>query len=163
MKDMKEKKIGFNLIDLLILLFIIAAVIGIFWRYNLADRIYLNARGEEFRVEFFIHNIQEDSQKYLQKGECFYLKNESAELGTIEEILDVREAVQYYAGLNGELIRCELPGRIDVTGVMVCHGRTTREGVMINGNSFAACNKEHLVQTGKLLVNITIMSVEKVN
>lgn len=166
-KDIKEKnerRIRFNVIDLLIILFIIAAVAGIFIRYNLADQLYLNARGEEFEIEFLIENIQEESQRYLQPGTPFYITNENTELGKVKEILDIREAVNYIADMYGNLGRVELPGgRIDVTGIMTCYGRTTKEGYMINGNAFAAVNKQYLVKTGELMVNITIMDIKKVN
>ena len=162
-QDRQDRKIGFNIIDVLIILFVILAVVGIFLRYNLADQIYLNARGEEFEVEFSITNIQEASQIYLQKGESFYLRRDDSKLGEIKEILDVREAIDYLESIPGGLVRSELPGRIDVTGVMTCYGRTTREGYMINGNTFTAHNKLFEVHTGKLLVDIVITDIKKVN
>ena len=163
MKEKKEKKIRFNVIDLLIILFMVLAVVGIFLRYNLADQLYLNARGEEFEIEFIITNIQEASQVYLQKGESFYLRRDHIKLGEIKEILDVRAAITYFEDVEGKLIPSELPGRIDVTGVMTCRGRTTREGYMINGNTFAAHNKLFEVHTGQLTVDIVVTDIKKVN
>ena len=164
-KESKEKKARFNIIDLLIILFIILAAFGIVMRYNLADDIYFNAYGETFEIEFLIGDIQEASQDYLQAGETFYINVESLEIGTIKEILDVRNpAPGYDKDVNGNILKTELPGRIEITGIMISKGRTTKDGdVMINGNSFVGPNREFLVHTGKWEGMIRIMNVTKVS
>lgn len=160
----KEKKAKFNIIDLIIALFIILAVFGIFMRYNLADEINFNAYGETFEIEFLIGDIQEASQDYLVAGEKFYINIESLEIGEIKEILDVRNPAPIYVeDWHGNIGKSELPGRIEVIGVMTSKGRTTKDGdVMINGNSFVGPNKEFLVHTGKWEGLIRVLSVTKV-
>ena len=161
---MRTRKAGFNIIDLLIVLFIVLAAVGIVMRYKLADKVNLNATGDKFEIEFMIENIQKASEDYLTAGTPFYINTDSIKIGEIKEILDVRDAVHILSDLNGNVIKSELPGRIDVTGVMTCYGRTVKEGgYMLNGNSFVAPGKMYLVHTGKLSVNITIMNIEKVN
>ncbi|MCL2773166.1 MAG: DUF4330 domain-containing protein [Oscillospiraceae bacterium] len=162
-KDRGGRKAGFNIIDILIVLFIILAAVGIVMRYNLADKVNLNANGDKFEVEFLIENIQKASEDYLTAGTPFYINTDSTQIGEIKEILDVRDAVQYVPDVDGNIIKSELPGRIDVTGMITCSGRTTKDGYMINGNSFAAPGKQYTVHTGKLTVTITIMSITKVN
>ena len=163
-KEIKEKKSGFNIVDLLIVLFVILAAAGIVMRYNLADEIQFNALGETFEIEFKIGPIQEASRKYLKPGEKFYINIEGLEIGTIKEILDITDpAVDYDTVINGTVIRTELPGRIEVTGVMTSKGRTTRDGdIYLNGNSFIAAGGEFLANTGKLEVTVRILSVKKV-
>jgi len=163
-KDIKERKARFNIIDLIIVLFIILAAVGVVLRYNLTDNIYFNANGETFEIEFETReNIQEASQDYLKPGVKFYINIESMEIGTIKEILEIRNPALGYEGiLQGDVVKSDLPGRIDVRGIMVSTGRTTKEGVMINGNSFVAPGKEYLIHTGYLEVNIRILSVKKV-
>lgn len=167
MKEMikeKEKKSGFNIIDLIIILFVILAVVGIFMRYNLADQINLNANGDTFEIEFVIWNIQEASQQYLHSGKSFYITIESIKIGEITEILDVRNPAVFYAeNGRGEVIKTEYPGRIDVTGIMTSTGRSTKDGNMINGNLFVAPNKEFLVHTGEWEGIINVISVKKIN
>jgi len=158
----KEKKSGFNIIDLIIILFIILAVVGIFMRYNLADQINLNANGETFEIEFQIWDIQEASQQYLTEGKSFYMTIEHIKIGEITTILDVRPAIHYSEGLRGDISKTERPGRIDITGIMTGTGRTTKEGHMINGNTFVAPNKELYVHTGEWEGVIRVISVTKV-
>ncbi|MCL1859852.1 MAG: DUF4330 family protein [Oscillospiraceae bacterium] len=165
MKEVKEreKKSGFNIIDLIIILFIILAVVGIIMRYNLADTINLNAHGETFEIEFLVLDIQEASQQYLVEGKSFYMTTESIKIGEITTILDIRPAVHYSEGLRGDISKTERPGRIDVTGIMTSTGRTTKEGHMINGNTFVAPNKELYVHTGEWEGVIRVLSVKKIN
>ena len=168
MKDNKEKekKFAFNIIDLIIVLFIILAGVGIFMRYNLADTINLNAHGDTFEIEFITgESIQEASQKYFRAGVKFYMTNESIEFGEMTaDPLDVRNpAIWYSQDLHGNIIKTELPGRIDVIGVVTCTGRTTKDGFMINGNMFVAPNKEIYIYTNEWEGYIRILNVTKIN
>jgi len=162
----KEKKPGFNIIDVSIILFVVAALVGIAMRYNLADKINFNANGEVFEIEFITGwDIQEASQQYFEPGVSFYINIDSVKIGEIKEILDIRNpAVNYVEDLHGNIVESELPGRIDVRGVMRSTGRITKDGdYMINGNQFVAPNKEFLVHTGNLEVWVRIISVKKVD
>jgi hypothetical protein len=164
-KEIREKKAGFNIIDVLIILFLILAAVGIVLRFNLTDKINLNAKGDIFEIEFVtMDNIQEASQDYLKPGVKFYINIESIEIGMIKEILEIRNPAQGVEKLvNGDLLKTDLPGRIDVRGIMESRGRSKDEGVMINGNSFVAPGKEYFIHTGMLEVGIRIVSIKKVN
>ena len=144
----------------------VGAIVGIVFRYNLADDISFNANGEIFEIEFESGwNMQEASQQYFEPGVCFYINIDSIKIGEITEILDVRNpAFQIIETVKGDLVKSEVPGRIDVIGVMRSTGRITKTGeFMINGNQFVAPNKEFLVHTGYLEGTIRITSVRKVD
>jgi hypothetical protein len=164
-RENKVRKTRFNIIDLVIVLFIVMAIVGIFMRFNLAEEINIHALGEVFEIEFLIGDIQEASQDFLVPGERFYMELASIEIGTIIRIDDIRNpAPAYVTDINGNIIKSELPGRIEVIGVMESRGRTNRDGNhMINGNIFIAPNRELLVHTGKIEGLIRILSVTKVN
>jgi len=159
---LKENK-KFNIIDIIIVLFMILAVVGIFIRYDIADDINFGATGEEFEIEFFVKNIQSGTEDYLRAGEKFYINIESTEIGEVIEIIDVRDAVEYVETVDGNLVTSTLPERVDVTGVMRSRGRTTSEGVMLNGNVFVTHNKEFFIHTGMREVWITVTDIKKVN
>jgi len=162
----KAKKTKFNLIDFIIILFVVMAAVGIIWRFNLADEINFNATGDIFEIEFVTAgHIQEASQNYLLAGEKFYILFDSIEIGEITEILDIRNPAEVYVqDLNGNINKSEQPGRIDVRGVMRSRGRINRNGeYMLNGNTNIASNKEFFVHTGKWEGIIKIISVTKVN
>ena len=164
-KENKVKKARFNIVDLIIVLFIILAAVGIVMRFNLADEINLSALGETFEIEFIIGDIQEASQDFLIPGEKFYVDAASIEIGVIKEILDIRNpAPSYVRDINGNIVKSELPGRIEVIGVMESRGRTNRDGNhMINGNIFVAANREFFIHTGKIEGQIRVLNVTKVN
>ena len=159
----KEKKSGFNIVDFIIIIFIILAAAGIVMRYNLADKINLNAHGETFEIEFLILDIQEASRQYLKEDKTFYMTIESIKIGEITKILDIRPAVFYSEKLEGDIVKTEKPERIDVTGIMTSTGRTTKEGHMINGNTFVAPNKELYVHTGEWEGWIRVLDVKVVS
>jgi hypothetical protein len=158
----EHKKLRFNVIDLIIVLFMILAVVGIIIRYDLADDINFGATGEEFEIEFMVMNIMRGTEDSLQAGEKFYITIESIFIGEVINIIDVRDAVEYVEMVNGDIVRSTLPERVDVTGVMRSRGRTTREGVMLNGNIFVTTNTRHFIHTGRREAWITIMNITPV-
>ena len=161
----KEKKPGFNIIDVIIVLFIILAAVGIVMRYNLADKINLNAHGDKFEIEFIINNIQEASLDFLNpeiqlNGVSFYVTIESIKIGEVTHITASDPAAWQSEKLDGEIQDTVLPGRIDVRGVMVSTGRNKDGEFMINGNLFVAPGKEFFVHTGKWEGLIQVISVK---
>ena len=160
----ENKKPRFNIIDIIIILIMILAVAGIIIRYDIADDINFNATGETFEIEFFVHDILKGTEEYLQAGETFYITIDSIELGTVTEILDVRDTVSYVETVGGDIVESFLLERVDVTGIMRSTGRTTREGnVMINGNAFVAPGTNFFIHTGKRECWITVMDVRPVS
>jgi len=162
----KEIKPKFNIIDLLIILFVILTIAGIFWRFNLADEINFNATGDIFEIEFVTaSHIQEASQEYFAPGEKFYINIDSLEIGEIIEILDIRNPADWWdTVINGVIIKTEQPGRIDVRGIMRSKGRVTPDGdVLLSGNIHAAPNKEFLAHTGMWEGYIRIVNIVKTN
>jgi hypothetical protein len=160
----ENRKFRFNIIDLIIVLFMILAVIGIIIRYDIADDINFNASGETFEIEFYVSDIRAGSEEFLQAGETFYITIDSIELGTVLRLTDVREAIVYLETSEGDIVQSFAPGRVDVTGIMRSTGRTTREGnIMLNGQSFVAPGAHFFVHTGKRECWITIMSIERVD
>ena len=156
------KKFKFNIIDVIIILFIILAAAGIIIRYDLAEDINFGATGEEFDIEFMVLDIQRGTEDYIQAGEKFYITIESIFIGEVIDIIDVRDAVDYVQTVDGDLVISSLPERVDVTGVMRSRGRTTKDGVMLNGNIFVTANTMHFIHTGKREVWITVTNVQPV-
>ena len=158
-----NKKFKFNIIDLIILLFVILAVAGIIIRYDLAEDIRFRATGEEFEIEFMVMNIQGGTERYLQAGERFYIRLESIEIGQVIDIIDVREAVRYVETIRGDIVRSSSPERVDVTGVMRSRGRTAAGGVMLNGNEFVTVNSTLFIHTGRRECWIIITDIRPVS
>ena len=154
------------MVDVVIALFVVAAIVGIAIRFNLTDTIILNSEMDTFEIEFITEwDIQKASQQYFEPGVIFYVDTNSVKLGEIIDILDVRDpAFHEFVNVNGEIVKSERPGRIDVIGLMKCAGRITKEGnYMINGNVFVAPSKTFLVHTGYLEGTIRVISVKKVD
>ena len=158
-----NKKFKFNIIDLIIILFIILAVTGIIIRYDLADDINFGATGEEFEIEFMVMDVMRGTEDYLQAGETFYIDITSIPIGEVIDIIDVRDSVRYVQTTEGDIVTSSVQERVDITGVMRSRGRTTREGTMINGNIFVTANTRFFIHTGKRECTIIVMNVKPVN
>ena len=158
-----NKKFKFNIIDLIIILFIALALAGIIIRYDLADDINFGATGEVFEIEFMVIDILRGTEHYLQAGETFYINIDSVPIGEVIEIIDVQDSVRYVQTSGGDVVRSSVSERVDVTGVMRSTGRTTKEGVMLNGNIFVTANARFFIHTGKRENWIMVMNVKPVS
>ena len=146
----------FNMIDVLIILVLLAALFGIALRFDLADKIGLQAQTDEAEVYLLIEDIQEASLEYFVPGENLYIELQDLLFGEITEVVDVRPAIKYNAVFTGEIMKSEAPGRIDVVLSVRSKGRMSDEGFMINGIYYTAAGRSYLVHTNKLEVNVLV-------
>jgi len=159
-KDGRKPRLRFNIIDLIIILFMLLAIVGIAWRYNIADQVNFRARGATFEIEFHIASIMRGTEYSIRAGERFYVGIDSVEIGVIWEILDVRDAVAYVEMLDGTIVRTYVPERVDVTGIMRSVGRVSPEGnYLIGGTRHVSANSTFFVHTGRRENWITVISV----
>ena len=159
----ENKKVRFNIIDLIIILFVILALVGIFLRYDMADQLNLSARGEVFEVEFIVRDIMRGTEHHLHPGATLHIGIDSVPLGVITEIWDVRDSLESVNDIYGEIMRSYQPDRVDVIGVMRSTGRTTSEGYrLINGNAFVTTGSWWLAHTGFREVVIRVIDVTTV-
>ena len=160
----ENKKSKFNIIDLIIVLLMALAIVGIFLRYNIADDINFNATGEVFEIEFYAPAMLSGTEDYLYAGEKFHINIESMLIGEIKEIIDVREAVINVTNAEGDIVKSTSPNRVDVTGIMISKGRTTKDGnIMLNGNIFVSEGKDFLAHTSMRECTIYIMDIKKID
>ena len=159
----ENRKIRFNIVDVVIILFVILALVGIFLRYDMADQLNLRARGEIFEVEFIVRDIMRGTEHHLHPGATFHIGIDSVPLGVITEIWDIRDSVSSVFDMYGEIVRSYQPERVDVIGVMRSTGRTTSEGYrLINGNAFVTTGSAWLAHTGFREVTIRVIDVTTV-
>jgi hypothetical protein len=159
-----RKKSRFNVIDLVIVLFIILALVGIFIRFNIAEHFDFNSHGDVFEIEFYVENVLRGTERHLQPGAIFHIHIDSVPIGEVIEILDVRDAVSYATTIQGDITRSYSIGRVDITGVMRSRGRVTSDGhFMINGNAFVTAGVQFLIHTEMREVSIMVMSVRLVD
>jgi len=165
-KEIKEKKSRINILDIIIILFVILAGVGIVIRFNLANEIILKSNMDTFEIKFVTEShIQEASMQYFRETVPLFINIENLKIGEITQIIDNGNSADFYSeDLHGNIVKTDLPGRIDVIGMMTSTGKITKDNeYMINGNVFVSPNVQFFVHTGEIEVYIRVISVEKIS
>jgi len=156
-----EKKIRrrFNIVDLLIILAVIAIVIGVALRYNIADSIGLKSNKDTVTVSFLITDIKETSADAMVIGDKFYLQYNNLELG---ELMNKKTSntVSYIENDDGVLVKAENNTRFNVRGEIRATGKLTSDGFMLGGTQYIAAGKDISVYSQHIMVSLLITGIE---
>lgn len=154
----KTKKFKFNVIDVIVILLLIGLLAGIALRYDLAGKVGMGAKSDKVDLTFIVSNIQEESQNYIVPDLKFYYSAQNYEYGVIKEILDIRAALSTIETDNG-IFNSDLEDQIDITGTITCYGKNTKEGFMINGNTYVAAGQIITLHSANITVAVTVLSM----
>lgn len=154
-----KKKSRFNILDILIIITVAAIVTAIALRYDVITKVGLQSSSDDFDITFIVENIQQESEQYFTQGEQFIITKSLKPIGTLKEVLDVREAKMYVTTADGKIVKTDIPKRIDLTGVLSCKGRYTDDGYMIGGNQFVAPGKDFIIRSGNIEIMITVLAI----
>ncbi len=158
----KAKKIKPNIIDFIIIVAVIAAIIGIVVRSGVVERVTINNNLETARVSFLISSISESSGEHFNNGDKFYSDTHKCSFGTLEQFWTMPAEI-YLADEYGVLGKTTVSGdKIDVRGTMLCTGVFTADGFFLAGSNYIAPNSPVTVKSSSIVVNLTVMDIEKV-
>jgi len=156
---MNKKRLGFNIIDVLIIFIVAGICAAVAIRLDLANRV--GAAGETFEVTFMVSSIQERSAyEYLNVGDILFQHPTGTRLGVITEIVDRRLAVHYSETNDGDIVKTFRSNRRDVVFKIEASGRITNEGHLINGVFFVGAGKEVFVRSGHLSAWMVVVAVD---
>ncbi len=162
MAEKKERKIRFNIIDFLIVIAVIACIVGIALRYNVADRIGVKSNTDTAEVSFIVRDIKQSSADALITGDTFYWTQNGVELGVLTSKSTTPAAI-VSENSKGEAVVVYSDYAVDATGVLTCVGTLTDDGFMIGGTQFVAPGKEMEINSKQVKVLVLITDVEVVN
>lgn len=137
---MKIKKIKFNAIDFLILLFVIAAIVAVAFRSGLKDSLVAIRSNETIVYTLRINNLQAESFDMLELEDKLFSQKDDKPLGKIVG-KSSRPAETYISLDTGKIVKTYIPERLDIFLTVECTGRVTEEGCMLGGNYFVASGK----------------------
>lgn len=166
-----KRKLKPNIIDLLIVIVIVGALVGIALRAGVVEKVVNNISVEPARISFIVNDINNDSFDYFIAGDAFY-SDTHGYLGTLEAKPLDRPAEAYIAGIDGKLIKTESPGdindptkngRIDVIGNLIGSGVFSDDGFLLGGTNYIGPGSKIKMQSKSIQVTVTITNIEPVN
>ena len=171
MKDKSLKRPRFGVLDFVIILLIIVAVVGVYFRYNIITFFEDAQHIKEYNVTYSIKNIRHTTDEYINNGDKFYFVSSGEELGENTGILGFTSSSEFFPNSKGELIEVVYPynqdkpdnsTRIDVQGRMLCSGRYSNDGeFFVNGSTYIAAGQYIDVRTEYVTVTIRIDSIDQ--
>ncbi len=166
----KNEKKHLGALDVFIIILLVACLVSVGIRIfsTMNSDTGSHAQLDNYIVSFKILNIKDSSAKnYFEKGTKFYLKDSEEFFGTLREGVTIKDAESYYQmhdgtvvlstnNANGDLYRVDVEASLDVQGM------TDANGVfLLDGNKYLAPNKEVLIYSKYLSVNVKIMDIKK--
>lgn len=169
-----EKKVSryrFRALDAVIILLILTAVIGVYFRYNVLDQLSNRKNQKEYTVSFSIENIRYTTPNYMNIGDKIYYADDGEEMGVlIEESknnsnrpISESPAGQLFVAEDGSVQEVFYPDetRVDVKGRMRCRGLYTEDGgFLVNGSRYLSAGQTVSVYTELVTINIVIRDIE---
>ena len=160
----------FTLIDAVIILVIIVAVVGIYFRHNIVEFFSDTSDMKEYTVSYSIENIRYTTPDYIEVGDKLYFSDSGDELGTIINesenmgALSIKVASQYMTDSTGKIIDVPYPNetRVDATGRFSCVGKYyDNGGFLVDGSEYIAPGNIINVQTETVTFSIMILDISE--
>ena len=173
----KEKKVRskrnrsrFNMLDAFIIILVIAAVVGVYFRYSIIDFLKSDMNTEKYVISFSIDDVRYTTPNYMQVGDEFYFAADGALLGTLlgesenQEALSIMPASKEFVDSKGAIKKVFYPNsesRVTAKGKLLCDGGyDSNGGFFINKNTYLSAGQILSVRTDTVSVSIRILSIE---
>ncbi len=168
-QEKKEKRVRIGALDVFIIIAVLACVVGLGLRMFMKGDTVVNNNAvmEDYVISFSVSNIRASSVKYFNKGDVFFIKENSMRFGELTETSDLL-ARRYYTNMDGQVVyvmnestddrtkRVDLEAEIAVKGILDANGR-----FLLNGNQYLGVNKEIEIKSKYITVNVKITSIAK--
>lgn len=158
-----DKKIRFNIVDLIIVLAVVGCIVGVAVRYDFAGKLGIDSTTDEVEISFLVMNIRNSSYEAFNVGDAFYWKQNSMKIGELVSLDEPYPAETYILNDSNEYKMDFSDTRCDVRGKILASGKVTSDGFMLAGTQFLAPGKTLLVESKYVSVTLTITDISSVN
>ena len=170
----EKKQFRFNAIYALIILLVILAVLGVYFRYSIIDFLSTDKNNGEYVVTFSIDNVRYTTPaNYIDIGDRFCWANGGKLLGTLMSeadsgmALNITPASEYFVDDAGQIHEVFYPNnesRVNARGRLLCYGSYSEDGgFYVDGTDYIAPGQTIAVHTERVSVSIRIISIEQNN
>lgn len=150
------KRIRFSVADFVIILMILACVIGVAMRYNIAEKLFSKTKAEEVTVSFSVSSATENTEQAFTPGAVFTY--EDMTFGRLHDA-GSSAAVRYYENDSGILTAGSAEGLYNITGTFVCQLVKTDSGYLLDGKTYIAAGSTFTLRCGAVRTTVLITSV----
>ena len=162
-RNVQKNKVSFNVIDVFILVFVAACLVGLVIRvgnFNIMD----NGKSlEDYRIHFDVSNISSDSEDYFIRGDSVTDTNSGLVLGKIEMIDSISPAQILVKNAENEYVTVNYPPntRVDISGTLISSGVMESNGYMLGGTTHIAAGDVFVVQSEHMNFTLTVTNIAK--
>jgi len=166
-----KRNVHFNVIDALIIILLIAVVLGIYFRFNVIERLTSEEKTETYTVSFSVDNIRYTTPSYMNVGDKVYFGDTGDLFGTLisesenQSVLSITPASEIFVDSSGSIkeVFYEAESRVDAKGRIECRGIYTDEGgFCVDGTRYIAPGQTVEINTELVTLVVTVTSIDKV-
>ncbi len=160
-----KKKIGFNALDLVIVIVLVLCVATVGIRFIRTSDAEKNAETSKYRLTFLISNVSDTSREALVAGDSVFSQINDAYIGRLEGIDTFSPAFEFLDNGNGAFEKVYYPEgtKVDITGTIIAEGTTNSDGFFASGSFFLSPGRTFDIYTGHIQVTILITSITEYN
>ena len=162
----------FYVLDVAIIILIVVAVLGIYFRYSIFDMLGNYKNQNEAQIVFSVKNIKETTKTFINIDDEVYFKGNGSTFGTImsgeensnDALVGIVPASATFVE-NGNLITVSDPSgtRIDANGRIRCKGSFAEDGTFkLHGTEYLSAGQTKVICTESVTLEITIVKIEKI-
>ena len=157
------KKLPFNIIDVFIILFVLACLVGIVLRSGRFKAFDGGAHLDDYSILFSVSEIAHTSSKYLLEGDLVTMADRNIVMGTLEEISEIEPTKAYVKNSDGNIILTPYPDdtRVDIKGSIASKGVADRGKYMLGGSVHIAKGESYHVTTERVDLVLTVTDIVK--
>ena len=159
-------------LDVAIIILILAAILGIYFRYNVFDMIGNYKDQSEAQIVFSVKNIKDTTKSFIKINDEVYFKDDGSKFGSImsgeensnDALVGIVPASATFVE-NGNIITVADPSgtRIDASGRIKCKGTFGTDGSFkLNGLEYISAGQTKVICTELVTLEITILKIEKI-
>lgn len=152
-----EKRINFNIIDVIIVLLLAALIAGVFFRENISE-LLSTEQGEQITYTFEIKQVDSDSLACLNQNTQLFERDSGNSLGKIISVYSTPSMVTEVA-VDGSILQLEKRGYYDLTIKTIVDGFKSDTGFFADGDILIVPGKTYNINTETAVFIITILSV----
>ena len=160
-KPVKSKKTKFNIIDFIIILLVVACIGGIYVRYNLIDKIGVNAQLKNYEITFISKELRYTSLAAFEKDTAVIDRKTGNNIGIFKGIETNSPSAAYVEKSDGTIEKLYYPEntKIDVKGKIIVRGIMNDNGFLLDGKQYIATGTTLKISTEKLDIDISVEAI----
>ena len=160
----------FNVLDAFIIILVIAAVVGVYFRYSILDFLKSDMNSEQYVISYSIDDIRYTTPNYIQVGDEVYFSSNGKFFGTLlsesenQGVLNIIPSSKEFVDSKGDVKNVFYPNsesRVTAKGRLLCEGYYNSEGgFYVDGNTYISAGQTINVRTDMVTVDMRILSIE---